>query len=302
MAQFDFVVDTNPMAQSVDGVSMCVNATIAAVTTMQAAVIEENNRASKDICDNVDRGFYSLIRSQVSLKVAKYYTEINAKTALLLDFTKALLAMKSRMESDVNRLKREYRKIFKGLDKALENRIFQLDRDAMRLAEVRKNLITSKIRRDVTGTITSAKDINNTVQLAVMARTKKKTGVALERIGGKVGENQKYVTQLNNLLEKKPVEKQYMECIPVIYVNEQSMVSRDANVIQMYFPDWMSEETKNTINMEVVNIIEPLSEIDKKDNERQEIYKEFKRLLATSNLDERTAEVVKTLFQNGGCR
>ena len=64
MAQFDFVVDTNPMAQSVDGVSMCVNATTAAVTTMQAAVIEENNRASKDICDNVDRGFYSLIRSQ----------------------------------------------------------------------------------------------------------------------------------------------------------------------------------------------------------------------------------------------
>lgn len=47
MARFDFVVDTKPMADSVDSITGHVDATTAAVIAMQAAVINSEEQAAK---------------------------------------------------------------------------------------------------------------------------------------------------------------------------------------------------------------------------------------------------------------
>lgn len=89
MAEFDFVVDTTPMAETVSSVSNHVTATTAAVVAMQTAVIASEKRLPK-ICNNVDAGFHSLIRSQLSMKISVAYTEMQAKLALLLEYSKTL--------------------------------------------------------------------------------------------------------------------------------------------------------------------------------------------------------------------
>jgi hypothetical protein len=64
MANFNFTVDTNPMADSIDGVANHVDGTTAAVIAMQTAVVIAEQKGAEKICNNVNFGFYSLIRSQ----------------------------------------------------------------------------------------------------------------------------------------------------------------------------------------------------------------------------------------------
>lgn len=113
MAEFDFVVDTTPMAETVSSVSNHVTATTAAVVAMQTAVIASEKASAKKICNNVDAGFHSIIRSQLSMKISVAYTEMQAKLALLLEYSKTLRKTRDRMESDFNRVKRQYSQIFK---------------------------------------------------------------------------------------------------------------------------------------------------------------------------------------------
>lgn len=49
MAEFDFVVDTTPMAETVSSVSNHVTATTAAVVAMQTAVIASEKRLPKNM-------------------------------------------------------------------------------------------------------------------------------------------------------------------------------------------------------------------------------------------------------------
>ena len=65
MATFNYTVDTKPMAEEISSVSRHVNVTTGAVVAMQAAVIIAEEKAANHVCNNVNKGFYSLIRSQI---------------------------------------------------------------------------------------------------------------------------------------------------------------------------------------------------------------------------------------------
>ena len=301
MARFDFVVDTNPMAQSVDGVSNHVKATTAAVVAMQAAVIGAEKMAADKICENVDSGFYNLIRSQVSMKLATYFTEMNSKLALLLEYAKALGKSRNRMESDFNRLKREYYKIFHGLDKALENRIAQLDRPAMELSDVRSKVILGKFTRDVPETAVVSGEVNSAEQQIVAARLKSKTSRSLNILGNKVHENNVYSSQMDALMEKKSIDKEYEEFIPVVYSSEQSMLLDDSFIVQLYYPDYLSEPIKNNIGLNILDRIESVMETVKEEKEEQEVSSEFRRMVSSSGVDPRVSQVMMELFEKGGC-
>ncbi len=301
MARFDFVVDTNPMADSVKDVSNHINATTAAVVAMQTAVLQSEKKAADKICENVDSGFYNLIRSQISMKLATYFTEMNAKLSLMLEYSKALKKSKNRMESDFFRLKREYYKIFHGMDVALENRIAQIDRDALGLAETRKKVILGKFTRDVPETAIISQEVNLTEQQIISARIKSKTSRSLKFLGNKVHENYDYTALMDSLMEEKTVEKEYEEYIPVVYSSEQSMLLSDSFVVQLHFPDYLSETVKNSISIDVINQIDELSAGAQNDFEKQEVLMEFHNIVSAASLNPRVSQVMMSLFEKGGC-
>ena len=79
MGLFDFggadhseniVIDVSPLARKVDQVTSSVDKTTGAVVAMKAAVIAQEKQSTKQICENVNYGFYSLITSQISQKLA----------------------------------------------------------------------------------------------------------------------------------------------------------------------------------------------------------------------------------------
>lgn len=301
MADFNFVVDTTPMAESVSTVSNHVTATTAAVVAMQTAVIAAEKQSAKKICENVDKGFFNLIRSQISMKLSVSYTEMQAKLSLLLEYAKTLGKTQERMEGDFNRVKRQYKQIFKGIDKALENRISQLDKDAAGLAETRKKVITSLYERNVPETVVSSFEVGSTEQRLVSARIKNKTNHSLDVLGDKVSENNAYKSLMESMLDRSTTETVQQEYIPVIYAHKQSSLVQDSYVFSLHFPEYLSEQVKSSISLNILNQDEIFANDKKDDFERNTVSEEFQSLVASSSLDRRVAEKMIELFRQGGC-
>lgn len=146
MAQIDCVVDTNPMAREIDSVSRSVNTTTTAVVAMRAAVVSAEKEAADHVCQNVNRGFYALIRSQISQKIAKLQSEVDSHLMQLNQQRKQLLAIKSRMERDYNMISSRYSKLFTGLNLNLKQRVFELDKHTVNFAVKDINRISNRTK------------------------------------------------------------------------------------------------------------------------------------------------------------
>ncbi|MGN0699271.1 MAG: hypothetical protein ACI4JV_11040 [Ruminiclostridium sp.] len=301
MADFDFVVDTTPMAETVSSVSNHVTATTTAVVAMQAAVIASEKASANKICNNVDAGFHSLIRSQLSMKTSVAYTEMQAKLALLLEYSKTLRKTRDRMEADFNRVKRQYSQIFKGLDKALSNRISQLDKSAVAISNTREKTILGMFEHHVPEVVVTSGEVDYSKQKIAVSRIKEKTATSLNNLSGKVSENTAYRSLMDSMLEKTGTEKEKQEYIPVIYSSKQSSLVRDSYVLSLNFPDYLPEQAKNNISLNILNNGELFSSDDKNDYEKNAVSDEFQSLVSSSSLDPRVAQQMMALFQQGGC-
>ncbi len=128
MAYIDCVIDTKPMADELNTVSTNIKGTTTAVVSMKAAVIAAEDAAAEHVCENVNKGFYTLIHSQISQKIAKLQSEVDSHLMKLNQLRKQLLAVKGRMEHDYGMLSQRYLKLFNGLNKNLQQRVFELDK------------------------------------------------------------------------------------------------------------------------------------------------------------------------------
>lgn len=301
MADFNFTVDTTPMAQSVDSMSGHINATTAAVLAMEAAVIASEKQAADKVCANVDRGFYNLVKSQISMKVSTCYTEMQAKLALLVEYAKTLTKTKERMEGDYSRVRGQYTHIFRGLDKALANRIAQLDKDVVSISDTKKKLITDIFERNVSETVVTAAEVSSTNQQIAMSRIKDKTNHSLDFLANKVSENQAYKQLTESILDSTVSEMKQDEYVPVIYVSKQSSLVTDKYVLDLHYPEYLTEQIKNSIGLNILNQEEVYINAEKDDFERKAVSDEFQSLVASSSLDQRVAEKMMQMFRLGGC-
>lgn len=131
MASIDCVIDTNPMANELSSVSRHVGGTTTAVVAMKAAVIKAEADAANHLVTNVNRGFFSLIHSQISQKVAKAQAEVESILMQLNQQRKSLNRIHDELEHDYNMLCARYGKIFNSLNRALRERIAAIDRPVM---------------------------------------------------------------------------------------------------------------------------------------------------------------------------
>lgn len=123
----DCVVDTSPMARSIDRVSSSVDNTTGAVVAFKTSVIAAEQAGAEHVCNNVNRGFHSLIHSQISQKIASKQSRVEALLIELASQKKRLLSIKSAMERDYQRITGRYSRLFSGINKALKQRVVELD-------------------------------------------------------------------------------------------------------------------------------------------------------------------------------
>lgn len=146
MADFNFTVDTSPMASEIKSVSQEVDRVSTAVVAMKVAVIAAEQEATEHICQNVNKGFYTLMQSQISQKIAQLTSTVEAKLFELGQYAGALNSIKSRMSADYNMISERYTKLFKSINNLLEARVAELDKPVFKLVDRDLKLIESRIK------------------------------------------------------------------------------------------------------------------------------------------------------------
>jgi hypothetical protein len=295
-------VDTTPLARTVDSVSGHVRGTAAAVTAMEAAVIATEKESSRELCKNINSGFFSMIKYQISQKLVAAKTSMDAKLITLNQYNKALDSLKNQMESDYHMIARRYLKLFHSLDKVLETRINELDKPVMNLAEIKKSIVFSRYRDSGSTVIGAAEETVMITQQALAARLKQKTAFAMDTMETTVNQTQSYNNQLDSILEERQsgVSKEGAVYLPVIFSETESFVRQDETLETLYTGGQMPPGNEAAITASVMGLKDTYNWNPVGIDEKDAVAKEFNALCEQQISDERLAGQIRELFEKSG--
>ncbi|MBN2765493.1 MAG: hypothetical protein JXR27_03905 [Paludibacteraceae bacterium] len=295
MAYIDCVVDTKPMAAEISTVSSHIKGTTTAVVAMQTAVVLAENKAADHVCNNVNKGFYTLIHSQISQKIAKHQSDVDSHLMQLNAQRKQLLAIKNRMERDYNMISARYLKLFNGLNQNLKLRIFELDRPIVDFA-VREIEKVSNRTKHLTATVPVSQLESLAVSQKIIASNIKYRGLkvinSMRSFLADMAEQKKLTHKI--LLEKSCAENSKL-AVPVLIVESNFDKSDSKSLDVELSTEALSRQTqsqiKNAVSMSVGSYHWRASkEIDK------EIRSEFSKYLSASGSSDRVKELTNKLF------
>lgn len=295
MTKFEFTVDTKPMADEISSVSRHVNVTTGAVVAMKAAVVLAEEKAANHVCNNVNRGFYSLIRSQISQKTAKLQSEVDSHLIQLMQQKKALIAIKSRMNRDYNMIAKRYIKLFNGLNSNLKQRVFELDKPTINFAVKEVDKFSNRTKYlTATIPITQNESLKNSQQ--ILSSNLKSKGFNV------IGSMRGFLMEMNT--QKKLTDRilikdgRYREnaviYIPVA-ISEKLLNGRDSSIEVTLSNTVLDNYTKSEITNSVMESIPQLNWKD--DNDViAEVKSEYVKLVAETPKSDRVKELAMKLF------
>ena len=296
MATLNYQIDTQPLATEMDNVSRSVNSTKDAVLSMQEAVVAAEERASDLVCDNINRGFYSLIRSQISQKLAKHKSDVDAKTMLLSHQKRAMISIRNQMERDYTMISKRYTKLFNGLNSNLKTRVFELDKPLIDFAYHEIGKISNRTKYlTATIPITQLESISES-QKIISSNLKKQVANAIYSI-------KDYIREMNaqdKIISQKLVNDKNIpgnNYMPVAIL--ESVPDRTGRAItEIVYPvGEMDGEMKNSISDKVYNNLSKMEWTE--DNLAfAEVMSEFNKLLSASQKPDKVKETAMTLFRN----
>lgn len=287
-------VDTTPMADELQSVSNHVKGTTAAVVTMQSAVIAAENNSANKVCSNVNRGFFTLVQSQISQKIANKQSRVEALLMQLAQQKRQLLGIKNNMEREYGRIAARYLRIFTSINKELETRIRQIDQPVFEL--VNKHMATSSNRmKSLTSWASTSQDEGITKsQQILVSKMKSNAQVALEQSKAflsQIGE-QRVLTN-NVLITTSPMGA---DCrvyqLPAVIIET---ISDNEGILkkEIYLPDFLSPNCFHMIN----NTIKESSEFPWVHSEKSKfLTEEFCGIVDTSNVSPRVKKLIKDMY------
>lgn len=294
MATFNYTVDTHPMAQEMGSVSNHVKATAAAVVAMQTAVVLAEAKAADHVCENVNKGFYTLIRSQISQKIARLQSEVDSHLMQLNQQKKQLLAVKGRMERDYNMISSRYLKLFNGLNSNLKQRVFELDKPItdFALREVEK---ISNRTKYLTATVPISQLESLAISQKIVASNLKFKGLTVIDSMTRFLANMYSQKEFTDRILLNDNVKNATLFVPIIICESNydrlNNKSIEINVSNIEFNNQSQAEIRNTIMSAFDNLDwQNAPEISK------EIRNEFSKLLSSSNVPQRVKDMTNKLF------
>ena len=296
MATFNYTVDTHPMAQEIGSVSNHINATTTAVVAMQTAVVLAEEKAANHVCKNLNKGFYTLIRSQISQKIAKLQSEVDSHLMQLNQQRKQLLAIKGRMERDYSMISSRYLKLFNGLNGHLKHRVFELDKPVMNFA-VREVEKISNRTKYLTATVPIAQLEQLAISQKIVASNVKFRGMKV------IGSMTKFLSDM--YAQKKLTDRILLSAdsnfettnlsVPVI-ISEYNFDRLDSkNVDITVQTNELSKQTQAAIKNAAIPTVDTIQwQMETEIN--REIKSEFGKILSTAPTSQRVKDMANKLF------
>lgn len=300
MAYIDCIVDTNPMAQEIKSVSGHINGTTAAVVGMRAAVIKAEEDAANRVCDDVNKGFYTLIHSQISQKIAKLHSNVDSHLMKLNQLRKQLNAIRGRMERDYGMISQRYLKLFNNLNKNLQQQVYELDKPTINFAVRDVNMFTNRSKL-LTATVPVSQVESLSMSQKIVASNMKFSGMrvidSMTKFLGYIKEQEVLSQQI--LLSEEADADEITILVPVV-ICEYSFDKFENKQIEITVNDTdLTKRAGDNIKNVVSNKIKDL-EWQCKDIPH-DIESEFSKYLSASTSSERVKNMAALLFKSSNC-
>lgn len=296
MATFNYTVDTHPMASEINTVSNHVKGTTTAVVAMQTAVVLAEAKAADHVCANVNKGFFTLIRSQISQKVAKLQSEVDSHLMQLNQQRKQLLAIKGRMERDYNMISSRYLKLFNGLNVNLKQRVFELDRPTVDFA-VREVEKVSNRTKYLTATVPVTQLESLAISQKIIASNVKFRGFkVIDSMTNFLSDMNEQKRLTNKILLSTGVKNENTTLSVPVIISECNFDRFDnKNIDVIVSKTQLNQATQSSVKNTVIQQVDDLkwqkgAEISK------EIKSEFSKMVSNCNASQRVKEMANKLF------
>ena len=298
MADFRFNVNTRPMANQLSSVSNNVNKVSGAVVAMQAAVIAAEKDSADRICQNVNKGFYAMMQSQISQKIAQFTSVVESKLLELAQYATALQNIQTRMQSDYNMISARYTKLFQSINNSLEARVAELDMPVFKLVDTDMKVLEGRPQ------MSSAKFTVNQLesvmfsQLLATSKMKADAGKAIAAMTQYIGDAAQEQRKSGRSMEDIAVDSAEDIFIPVSII-ESASPEGEASVT-CYVARSGNEEIDSDIDRSVReqshnSVLQgKWGEMDGKDMAKIEA--EFVNMLVNSQVEERVKEEIIKMF------
>ena len=288
-------VETTELAQKVSTVTRHVNLTTGAVVAMQSAVIQAEEEAAELVCENVNRGFYVLIRSQISQKIARLQSDVDAHLMQLMQYKGALHNIRLRMEKDYHMIADRYKKLFNSLNGSLRQRVFELDKPTIDFAIKEVDRLYNRMQY-LPGMfpIAQLESITKS-QNIIVSNAKHRCSMLVFSMNAFLKEIYKQNTLKNQVMIKLQSDKDITTYYaPVIICDNR----RDPHsVLSVCIPSQvlLKSSTKSALSDAILH--ESTSFVWKeKGKPSKEIAKEFTNLLSTSTKSERIKKLIQNMY------
>lgn len=300
MAHFDCVVDTHDLAKSVDKVNKHIDATTGAVVTMQTAVVAAEKEGADHVCENVNRGFFALMYSQISQKMAALQSQIDA-TLLKLNYQRRQLnAIQTRMGRDYGTICARYGNIFTSLNRSLKQRVVDLDRPIINLVETDASKITNRQNLMMSNVPLNQEESVKLSQKIMSSNLKRKALDAIESISRFIADSQRLEKVTNNILLRKRMEAAQASLMVPVAVIQSNFDNSNSLVTQSYVSQiGLSDEAKSMINNRVAGAIRD-DELKWRHSENlDELKNQFRLMVSQAHIDSRRKDMMIRLFEHG---
>jgi hypothetical protein len=296
MSTFNYHIDTKSLAQEMENVSKSVNLTTGAVVAMQEAVVAAEEKATDHVCDNVNRGFYSLIRSQISQKLAKHKSDFESKRMLLSHQKRALVNVRNSMERDYKMISGRYAKLFNNLNINLQTRIFELDKPMIDFSYRDIGKISNRTKY-LTATIpvTQLESVSSS-QKIVASNIKQKGLQVINSIKNFIQEMSAQESLTRNILVDESIKSDSDAYLPVIICEYSGDSSGYKTTEIISALDSLDESAKSALNEALLPQFENIAN-QTGFLEWQELHNEFEKQLWASKKPPRVKEVAMELFK-----
>ena len=286
-------VDTSPMAAEIRSVSNHVDGTTAAVVTMQGAVLAAEKNSADKVCSNVNRGFFTLMRSQISQKIANKQSRVEALLMKLAHQKRQLLSIKSNMEREYGRIAARYLKIFTSVNKELEKQICQIDQPVFEL--VNKHMVASSNRMNALSSWVTTSQVEGVTQSQqiLMSNMKHDAQVVLEQTTdflSHIGE-QRVIT--GKVLISNPQGNETKTCQIPVLIYETISDSAGIPRLEISVADAFSSENYSIIS----NAIRESNDLPwHKDKISPLVAAEFSNILQSSSVSAPVKAMIKKMY------
>ena len=291
-------IDTNDLAYSLDNVTDRVEETVDAVSEMGRSVCDVERQAADKVCHSVNRGFFSLIRSQLAQRKVQVQAAAESQLLTLRHFAQSLRRIKHQMGVDFERITLRYTKLFKTLSESLQSRVYALDRPAAEVADTDYNVMNRRVMTSGAPAVVVQEDVVSAATELAVVRCKRDSRKVLDGVKALIDHGTKLNRTMDCIVRDVCQEVARSVFVPVVVCESTDLFLTDGVQINFIMSELCDT---NTILSKIKKVcFESMDEFVWSSSRavlRTEICRRIRESVEKATLSEREGKIVADLLE-----